>query len=138
MPTPKTKPSRFMGLRQRNGRSTRNRRFSEHQSNKQLNLAAGWLQELIFKITHINCNWELNKNFFCLQELGASILEVFNPLQRFRKNLVSNLLSEKVALYSSQLCAALNVLVQLVQEQHQLNAPIYVRNTYNYPIILHI
>ncbi|XP_012254035.2 uncharacterized protein LOC105684901 isoform X2 [Athalia rosae] len=65
------------------------------------------------------------EDFQNIKELGDSIVEVFGPLQIFRKSLLSNLLSEKVALYSSQLCAALNILFQLVQEQHQLNAPIY-------------
>lgn len=35
-------------------------------------------------------------------------------------------LAEKIILYLCQLCAAFKLLVQLVQEQHRLNAPIYV------------
>ncbi|XP_046425922.1 uncharacterized protein LOC124182544 isoform X1 [Neodiprion fabricii] len=65
------------------------------------------------------------EDFQNIKELGASIVEVFSPLQKFRKSLASYLLSQKVALYSSQLCAALNVLFLLIQEQHQLNSPIY-------------
>lgn len=37
-------------------------------------------------------------------------------------------MSEKLALYSSQLCTSFEMLVQLAQEQHRLNAPIYVIN----------
>ncbi|XP_070158470.1 uncharacterized protein Spt isoform X1 [Polyergus mexicanus] len=65
-----------------------------------------------------------------IKELGTSILEVLEPLQKFRRSLVSTLLSEKLALYSSQLCASFEMLVQLAQEQHRLNAPIYACKKY--------
>lgn len=68
------------------------------------------------------------KTFASLKELGTSILEVLEPLQKFRRSLVSTFLSEKLALYSSQLCTSFEMLVQLAQEQHRLNAPIYVIN----------
>lgn len=66
------------------------------------------------------------KTFAFLKELGTSILEVLEPLQKYRRSLVSAFLSEKLALYSSQLCTSFEMLVQLAQEQHRLNAPIYV------------
>lgn len=62
------------------------------------------------------------------KELGSSILEVLEPLQNYRKSLTSIFLSQKLALYTSQLCTSFELLVQLAQEQHQLNAPIYVKN----------
>ncbi|XP_076241354.1 spitting Image isoform X2 [Calliopsis andreniformis] len=60
-----------------------------------------------------------------IKELGTSILELLGPLQIYRKSLASQLLAEKIILYSCQLCTAFNLLVQLVQEQHQLNMSIY-------------
>ncbi|XP_023289259.1 serendipity locus protein alpha isoform X2 [Orussus abietinus] len=65
------------------------------------------------------------EDFQNIKELGTSIVEVFGPLQCYRKSLVSNLLMERIALYSSQLCVAFGFLVQLIEKQHQLNAPIY-------------
>ncbi|XP_029665629.1 uncharacterized protein LOC115237013 [Formica exsecta] len=65
-----------------------------------------------------------------IKELGTSILEVLEPLQKFRRSLVSTFLSEKLALYSSQLCTSFEMLVQLAQEQHRLNAPIYACKKY--------
>lgn len=61
-----------------------------------------------------------------IKELGTSILELLGPLQIYRKSLASRLLAEKIILYSCQLCITFKLLVQLVQEQHQLNMPIYV------------
>ncbi|XP_054004273.1 uncharacterized protein LOC128890089 isoform X1 [Hylaeus anthracinus] len=60
-----------------------------------------------------------------IKELGTSILELLGPLQIYRKSLTSHVLAEKITLYSCQLCTAFKLLVQLVQEQHQLNAHIY-------------
>ncbi|CAL1679676.1 unnamed protein product [Lasius platythorax] len=65
-----------------------------------------------------------------IKELGTSILEVLEPLQKYRRSLVSAFLSEKLALYSSQLCTSFEMLVQLAQEQHRLNAPIYASKKY--------
>ncbi|KZC11106.1 Serendipity locus protein alpha [Dufourea novaeangliae] len=65
------------------------------------------------------------EHFQNIKELGTSILELLGPLQIYRRSLVSCVLSEKILLYSCQLCIAFKLLVQLVQEQHQLNAVIY-------------
>ncbi|XP_011166140.1 uncharacterized protein LOC105200346 isoform X2 [Solenopsis invicta] len=65
-----------------------------------------------------------------IKELGTSILELLEPLQNYRKSLASSFLSQKLALYTSQLCTSFEMLVQLAQEQHQLNAPIYVCKKY--------
>lgn len=80
--------------------------------------------------TQILIELYLNTNIktFALKELGTSILELLEPLQKYRRSLVSAFLSEKLALYSSQLCTSFEMLVQLAQEQHRLNAPIYVIN----------
>ncbi|XP_043600324.1 uncharacterized protein LOC122575448 [Bombus pyrosoma] len=65
------------------------------------------------------------EHFQNIKELGTSILELLGPLQIYKKSLVCQLLAEKIKLYLCQLCAAFKLLVQLVQEQHRLNAPIY-------------
>ncbi|XP_043663876.1 uncharacterized protein LOC122627111 isoform X1 [Vespula pensylvanica] len=65
------------------------------------------------------------EDFQNIKELGTSILEVLGPLQKYRKNLISNLLSERIALYTFQIHTTFSMLVQLIQEQHQLNASIY-------------
>ncbi|KOC59148.1 Serendipity locus protein alpha [Habropoda laboriosa] len=65
------------------------------------------------------------EHFQNIKELGTSILELLGPLQIYRKSLVCRSLGEKIVLYLCQLCAAFKLLVQLVQEQHQLNASIY-------------
>ncbi|XP_012523354.1 uncharacterized protein LOC105829213 [Monomorium pharaonis] len=65
-----------------------------------------------------------------IKELGTSILEILEPLQNYRKSLVSGFLSQKLALYTSQLCTSFEMLVHLAQEQHQLNAPIYTCKKY--------
>ncbi|XP_034179709.2 spitting Image [Osmia lignaria lignaria] len=65
------------------------------------------------------------EHFQNIRELGTSILELLGPLQIYRKNLASRSLAEKIILYLCQLCTAFKLLVQLVQEQHRLNAPIY-------------
>ncbi|XP_043265845.1 uncharacterized protein LOC122405283 [Colletes gigas] len=65
------------------------------------------------------------EHFQNIKELGTSILELLGPLQIYRKSLSSRMLAEKIILYSCQLCTAFKLLVQLVQEQHQLNASIY-------------
>ncbi|XP_066595629.1 catenin alpha-like isoform X2 [Prorops nasuta] len=65
------------------------------------------------------------EDFQNLKELGTSILEIFGPLQKYRKNLISKLLQKNVALYSCQLHTTFSMLVHLVNEQHQLNAPIF-------------
>ncbi|XP_031847326.1 spitting Image isoform X2 [Nomia melanderi] len=65
------------------------------------------------------------EHFQNIKELGTSILELLIPLQIYRKSLVSRAHSEKIVLYLCQLCTAFKLLVQLVQEQHQLNTPIY-------------
>lgn len=70
------------------------------------------------------------EDFQNIKELGTSILEILGPLQRYRKNLISSLLSEKIALYTCQIHTTFNILVQLIQEQHQLNASIYVLQFY--------
>jgi len=69
--------------------------------------------------------------YFFKKELGTSILDIFEPLQKYRRSLVSISLSEKLALFTSQLCTSFEMLVQLAQEQHRLNAPIYVRDYIN-------
>ncbi|CAK9794608.1 Serendipity locus protein alpha [Anthophora plagiata] len=65
------------------------------------------------------------EHFQNIKELGTSILELLGPLQIYRKSLVCQSLGGKIVLYLCQLCAAFKLLVQLVQEQHRLNAPIY-------------
>ncbi|KYQ46813.1 Serendipity locus protein alpha, partial [Trachymyrmex zeteki] len=65
-----------------------------------------------------------------IKELGISILEILEPLQNYRKSLASDFLSQNLALYTSQLCTSFEMLVQLAQEQHQLNAPIYACKKY--------
>ncbi|XP_043789084.1 uncharacterized protein LOC122713024 isoform X1 [Apis laboriosa] len=65
------------------------------------------------------------EHFQNIKELGSCILELLGPLQIYRKSLMCQLLAEKIILYLCQLCAAFKLLVQLVQEQHRLNAPIY-------------
>ncbi|KAK2588705.1 hypothetical protein KPH14_001595 [Odynerus spinipes] len=65
------------------------------------------------------------EDFQNIKELGTSILEVLGPLQRYRKSLISSLLSEKIALYTCQIHTTFSILVQLIQEQHKLNASIY-------------
>ncbi|XP_015610441.1 uncharacterized protein LOC107275131 [Cephus cinctus] len=65
-----------------------------------------------------------------IKEIGVFIMEVFEPVQRYRKNLVSKLLSEKIGLYSCQLCVSFGMLVHVIQEQHHLNAPIYTCKKY--------
>ncbi|XP_047371430.1 uncharacterized protein LOC124957923 isoform X2 [Vespa velutina] len=65
------------------------------------------------------------EDFQNIKELGTSILEILGPLQKYRKNLISNLLSERIALYTFQIHTTFSMLVQLIQEQHQLNASIY-------------
>lgn len=68
------------------------------------------------------------KLLHCSQELGVFVVEIFEPLQRYRKNLISVLLAEKMALYTCQLCTSFGMLVEVIQEQHQLRAPIFVRD----------
>nr|XP_033342722.1 serendipity locus protein alpha isoform X1 [Megalopta genalis] len=65
------------------------------------------------------------EHFQNIKEFGMSILELLGPLQIYRKSLASRVDAEKIILYSCQLCAAFKLLIQVVQEQHQLNAPIY-------------
>ncbi|OAD51930.1 Serendipity locus protein alpha [Eufriesea mexicana] len=65
------------------------------------------------------------EHFQNIKELGTSILELLGPLQIYRKSLVCQSLAENIVLYSCQLCAAFRLLVQLVQEQHRLNASVY-------------
>ncbi|CAL7938357.1 unnamed protein product [Xylocopa violacea] len=65
------------------------------------------------------------EHFQNIKELGTSILELLGPLQIYRKSLVCQSLAEKIILYLCQLCTAFKLLVQLVHEQHRLNAPIY-------------
>ncbi|XP_072742508.1 uncharacterized protein Spt [Anoplolepis gracilipes] len=65
-----------------------------------------------------------------IKELGTSILELLEPLQKYRRSLISAFLSDKLALYSSQLCTSFEMLVHLTQEQHRLNAPIYACKKY--------
>ncbi|XP_011707227.1 PREDICTED: uncharacterized protein LOC105462387 [Wasmannia auropunctata] len=65
-----------------------------------------------------------------IKELGTSILEILEPLQNYRKSLTSAFLSQNLALYTSQLCTSFEMLVQVAQEQHQLNAPIYACKKY--------
>ncbi|KAK1122573.1 hypothetical protein K0M31_009018 [Melipona bicolor] len=65
------------------------------------------------------------EHFQNIKELGTSILELLRPLQIYRKSLVCQSLGEKIILCLCQLCAAFKLLVQLVQEQHRLNASIY-------------
>ncbi|KAL6264078.1 hypothetical protein P5V15_004157 [Pogonomyrmex californicus] len=65
-----------------------------------------------------------------IKELGTSILEILEPLQNYRKSLISAFLSQNLALYISQLCTSFQMLVQLTREQHELNAPIYVCKKY--------
>ncbi|XP_014225519.1 uncharacterized protein LOC106651506 [Trichogramma pretiosum] len=60
-----------------------------------------------------------------IKELGLSITELLRPLQYYRKNLNSKLLSERLLLYCCQLCASFKMLVQVIKEQHRLKAPIY-------------
>ena len=45
-------------------------------------------------------------------------------------NLLSQKLKEKFSLYLCQLCTTFDMLVQLIEEQHQLNAPIFVRSNF--------
>ncbi|XP_032674714.1 uncharacterized protein LOC116845762 isoform X2 [Odontomachus brunneus] len=70
------------------------------------------------------------EDFQNIKELGSSILEILEPLQKYRRSLASTTLSEKLALYTSQLCTSFGMLVQLAQEQHCLNAPIYACKKY--------
>ncbi|XP_033215623.1 uncharacterized protein LOC117172011 [Belonocnema kinseyi] len=65
------------------------------------------------------------EDFQNIKELGTSILDIFGPLQQFKNNLSSQQLKEKLALYLCQLCATFDMLVKLIEEQHQLNAPIF-------------
>ncbi|XP_043497285.1 serendipity locus protein alpha-like isoform X2 [Polistes fuscatus] len=65
------------------------------------------------------------EDFLNIKELGTSILEVLGPLQKYRKSLISNFLSERIALYAFQIHTTFSMLAQLVQEQHHLNASIY-------------
>ncbi|XP_015174876.1 PREDICTED: uncharacterized protein LOC107065558 [Polistes dominula] len=65
------------------------------------------------------------EDFQNIKELGTSILEVLGPLQKYRKSLISNFLSERIALYAFQIHTTFSMLAQLVQEQHHLNASIY-------------
>ncbi|XP_034937784.1 serendipity locus protein alpha [Chelonus insularis] len=65
-----------------------------------------------------------------IKELGASLLDVIKPLQLYARNLVSILLKEKIILFTCQLSTAFTILVNLVQEQHKLNLPIYNTKTY--------
>lgn len=60
------------------------------------------------------------------QELGTFVLDLLQALQLYKKNLVSKLLVDKLALFCSQLYTSFNMLVQVIKEQHQLKAPIYV------------
>ncbi|XP_043282915.1 uncharacterized protein [Venturia canescens] len=70
------------------------------------------------------------EDFQNIKELGMFIIEIFEPLQRYRKNLISPLFREKMALYTGQLCTSFAVLVEVIQEQHQLRAPIYSAKKY--------
>ncbi|XP_076295000.1 spitting Image [Lasioglossum baleicum] len=65
------------------------------------------------------------EHFQNIKEFGMSILELLGPLQIYRKSLASRVDAEKIVLYSCQLCTAFKLLVQVVQEQHKLNASIY-------------
>ncbi|XP_043464871.1 uncharacterized protein LOC122500158 [Leptopilina heterotoma] len=65
------------------------------------------------------------EDFQNIKELGTSIVDFFQVLLVYKKNLVSQFLKEKLALYLSQLCAAFKVLVRLIQQQHDLEAPIF-------------
>ncbi|OXU30524.1 hypothetical protein TSAR_007327 [Trichomalopsis sarcophagae] len=65
-----------------------------------------------------------------IKELGASIAEIFKPLQIYKRNLTSNLLADKLALFCCQLCTSFGILVLVIKEQHQLNVPIYTCKKY--------
>ncbi|XP_023245224.1 serendipity locus protein alpha-like [Copidosoma floridanum] len=65
-----------------------------------------------------------------IKELGTSIADLFCLLQLYRKNLISNLLSEKLALFCCQLYMSFSMLVQVIKEQHQMNAPNYACKKY--------
>ncbi|KAG7200682.1 hypothetical protein KM043_001235 [Ampulex compressa] len=91
------------------------------------------LEYLPLKQSILDCQRYINEmgntkeieDFQNIRELGISILGILEQLQKYGKNLISQLLSNKIALLSCQLCTAFNLLIQLVQEQHQLNASIY-------------
>lgn len=57
-----------------------------------------------------------------------SFIDMFRILHRYKKSLVSAMLSGQITLYCSQIYLVFNALVELVQEQHEINAPIYVRH----------
>ncbi|XP_051160457.1 uncharacterized protein LOC127281010 isoform X2 [Leptopilina boulardi] len=65
------------------------------------------------------------EDFQNIKELGTSIIDFFQVLQFYKKNLVSQFLKEKLSLYLCQLCAAFKILVHLIQQQHKLKAPIF-------------
>ncbi|XP_014478361.1 PREDICTED: uncharacterized protein LOC106746342 [Dinoponera quadriceps] len=70
------------------------------------------------------------EDFQNIKELGTSILEILDLLQKYRKSLASTVLSEKLTLYTTQLCTSFGMLIQLAEEQHYLNAPIYACKKY--------
>ncbi|KAF7995067.1 hypothetical protein HCN44_004539 [Aphidius gifuensis] len=75
---------------------------------------------------------EINEieDFQNIKELGINLLETLTPLQLYGKNLISKLLKDKLTLYICQLCTTFTMLAQLVEEQHNINLPIY--NTKKY------
>lgn len=87
------------------------------------------LQDCLDYVTEMSIANEI-EDLQNIKELGTSILEIFEPLQKYRRSLVFVSLSEKLALFTSQLCTSYEMLVQLAQEQHRLNAPIYACKKY--------
>ncbi|KAJ8682268.1 hypothetical protein QAD02_018060 [Eretmocerus hayati] len=70
------------------------------------------------------------EDFQNIKELGSSMIDIFSVLQIYKKNLVSALLSDKLALYCCQLCSSFNMLIQVVKEQHQFKSPLYTCKKY--------
>lgn len=70
------------------------------------------------------------EDFQNIKELGLTLVDMLNPLQSYCKNLISKLLKEKLALYICQLCTTFTMLAQLIEEQHNLNMPIYMTKKY--------
>lgn len=84
-------------------------------------------QNLLDCLEYVKIMGTINEveDFENIKELGTSILDFFQVLQQYKKNLVSKLLKDKLALYLRQLSAAFKILVLLIQEQHNLKAPIF-------------
>ncbi|XP_058791138.1 uncharacterized protein LOC131664227 isoform X2 [Phymastichus coffea] len=65
-----------------------------------------------------------------IKELGICITDIVKMLLPYQRNLISHLLSERLALYCNQLYASFSLLVLVVKEQYHICKPIHMCKKY--------